>query len=327
MKDDNIKYWFSLDNGVHIPVKEGESKREAVSKAINKKISRVEKNKNKYDTIQEFKKKKKSYNLAETKPKKKEVTDQEQRDNYREDDKAKEITSKIRSEQQSGVQRFMINDNEFEKELKSRVNDGATEEDVKQMISDFKKKKMSNKRLTADKVGDNELANITKEIYDTQQEVDDLRSFSIYTTDDKYGAHWKHNENLSSSEKNRLDTQQERIYELERQREKLLSSGTTRPISNNSVEGDIISNFKTTNNLVSELNKQRRGNEDIYKTAERYVQSGNYAQNYNEAREYLSKKFDKKYNDVSYSNKRIWNTYVQMMTIAMNKMYNRYKGK
>lgn len=62
MRDDDIKYWFSLENGVHVPVREGESKREAVSKAINNKMSRVERNKDKYAKIDNFKKKKKSNN-------------------------------------------------------------------------------------------------------------------------------------------------------------------------------------------------------------------------------------------------------------------------
>lgn len=54
MRDDDIKYWFSLENGVHVPVREGESKREAVSKAISKKRNNTK--------IQEFKSKKQSNN-------------------------------------------------------------------------------------------------------------------------------------------------------------------------------------------------------------------------------------------------------------------------
>lgn len=71
MKDDNIIGWFSLDNGAHVPIKKGESKREATSKFINKKMSRVQKNKDKYDTIDTFKKRKATNKLEEYEPKKK----------------------------------------------------------------------------------------------------------------------------------------------------------------------------------------------------------------------------------------------------------------
>ena len=64
MKDDNIKYWFSLENGVHVPVREGESKREAAQKVIGK-MSRVERNKDKYNKIDNFKRKKQSNNKIE----------------------------------------------------------------------------------------------------------------------------------------------------------------------------------------------------------------------------------------------------------------------
>lgn len=33
--NDNIKYWFSTENGTHIPVKEGETKEEAINKRFN----------------------------------------------------------------------------------------------------------------------------------------------------------------------------------------------------------------------------------------------------------------------------------------------------
>lgn len=72
MKDDNIIGWFSLDNGTHVPIKKGESKREATSKFLNKKMSRVQKNKDKYDTIDTFKKRKATNKLEEYEPKKKE---------------------------------------------------------------------------------------------------------------------------------------------------------------------------------------------------------------------------------------------------------------
>lgn len=72
MKDDNIIGWFSLDNGAHVPIKKGESKREATSKFLNKKMSRVAKNKEKYNTIDTFKKRKATNKLEEYEPKKKE---------------------------------------------------------------------------------------------------------------------------------------------------------------------------------------------------------------------------------------------------------------
>jgi len=57
--------WFTLENGEHVPIFEGESKREALRNHLNKKMSRVEKNKDKYDKIKEYKKKKKSNNHVE----------------------------------------------------------------------------------------------------------------------------------------------------------------------------------------------------------------------------------------------------------------------
>lgn len=51
------KDWITI-NGQHVPIFEGENKREATSKFINKKMSRVAKNKDKYDTIDTFKKRK-----------------------------------------------------------------------------------------------------------------------------------------------------------------------------------------------------------------------------------------------------------------------------
>lgn len=71
MKDDNVIGWFSLENGTHVPIKRGESKREATSKFLNKKMSRVQKNKDKYDTIDTFKKRKATNKLEEYEPKKK----------------------------------------------------------------------------------------------------------------------------------------------------------------------------------------------------------------------------------------------------------------
>lgn len=58
MKDDNIVDWFSLENGTHVPIKKGESKKEATSKFLNKKMSRVAKNQDKYDKIEKFKRRK-----------------------------------------------------------------------------------------------------------------------------------------------------------------------------------------------------------------------------------------------------------------------------
>lgn len=63
MDDDNIR-WITI-NGQHVPIHEGESKRQAVSKFINKKMSRVERNKDKYDKIDSFKRKKQSNNKQE----------------------------------------------------------------------------------------------------------------------------------------------------------------------------------------------------------------------------------------------------------------------
>lgn len=61
--EDDIKEWITI-NHQHVPIKEGESKREALRNHL-KKMSRVEKNKDKYDKIKDFKKKKKSNNKVE----------------------------------------------------------------------------------------------------------------------------------------------------------------------------------------------------------------------------------------------------------------------
>lgn len=63
------KDWITI-NGQHVPIFEGESKREATSKFINKKMSRVAKNKDKYETIDRFKERKAS-NKLDNEPKKK----------------------------------------------------------------------------------------------------------------------------------------------------------------------------------------------------------------------------------------------------------------
>lgn len=53
------KDWITI-NGQHVPIFEGEGKREATSRFINKKMSRVQKNKDKYDKINKFKERKQS---------------------------------------------------------------------------------------------------------------------------------------------------------------------------------------------------------------------------------------------------------------------------
>ena len=54
--------WITI-NGQHVPIFEGESKREAVSKFVKNKMSRVSKNKDKYDTISQYKKRKSTNKL------------------------------------------------------------------------------------------------------------------------------------------------------------------------------------------------------------------------------------------------------------------------
>ena len=56
--------WITI-NGQHVPIFEGEGKREAVSRFLNKKTSRVSKNKDKYDTINQYKKRKATNKLDE----------------------------------------------------------------------------------------------------------------------------------------------------------------------------------------------------------------------------------------------------------------------
>lgn len=83
MNDDNIVGWFSLENGTHVPIKKGENKREATSKFLNKKMSRVERNKDKYDKIDKFKKRKATNKLKENDDKEfehKKIVDFEVRD-------------------------------------------------------------------------------------------------------------------------------------------------------------------------------------------------------------------------------------------------------
>lgn len=131
MRDDDIKYWFSLENGVHVPVREGESKREAISKAISKKRNNTK--------IQEFKSKKQSNNkikkmvkrgntyipIRENEDEKKTVRDYERTntESYR------EAVKKIQDQDrmlQDGVH-FTLNDKEARKQIKeARERKGKT---------------------------------------------------------------------------------------------------------------------------------------------------------------------------------------------------------
>ena len=66
MKDD-IVGWFTTETGQHIPLREGETKKEATERYLNKKMTRVQKNQNKYDKVDEFKRKKISNNKIDDK--------------------------------------------------------------------------------------------------------------------------------------------------------------------------------------------------------------------------------------------------------------------
>jgi len=58
--------WITI-NGQHVPIFEGESKSEATSRFLKNKMSRVQKNKDKYDTIAKFKKRKETNKLEQKK--------------------------------------------------------------------------------------------------------------------------------------------------------------------------------------------------------------------------------------------------------------------
>lgn len=60
--NDDIVGWFTTETGQHIPLREGETKKQATERYLNKKMSRVQKNKDKYNKVDEFKKKKTSNN-------------------------------------------------------------------------------------------------------------------------------------------------------------------------------------------------------------------------------------------------------------------------
>ena len=64
MKDDGtIVGWFSLDNGQHVPLRKGESKKEATQKFLSNKTSRVARNRDKYNKIDDFRKRKSTNTL------------------------------------------------------------------------------------------------------------------------------------------------------------------------------------------------------------------------------------------------------------------------
>ena len=56
--DENIVGWFSLDNGQHVPLRKGESKKEATQKFLSNKGSSVARNREKYNKIDDFRKRK-----------------------------------------------------------------------------------------------------------------------------------------------------------------------------------------------------------------------------------------------------------------------------
>ena len=63
MDDKDIIGWFSLENGTHIPIRRGETRAQATKRFLSQKTSRVEKNQNKYDKTDEFKRRKESNKL------------------------------------------------------------------------------------------------------------------------------------------------------------------------------------------------------------------------------------------------------------------------
>ena len=79
--EDDVLEWITI-NHQHVPIKKGETKREVARKFINNKMSRVEKNKDKYDKIAKFKKRKETNKLKEDKEfEHKKIVDFEVRDN------------------------------------------------------------------------------------------------------------------------------------------------------------------------------------------------------------------------------------------------------
>ena len=358
MKDDNIVGWFSLENGQHVPLREGESKREATSKFLNKKMSRTEKNKEKYNKIDGFKKKKKSNNKIEKKsnddedfgrkvvglrkengryiPIREGDKDEQGKNSERErqEKSAERIQQKVGSRLQSGVNWLNFGDKELDNQIKDAVENKASKDDIKRIINDYKEKKMSN-RLRATASNDSEMAKLEKERYDLKQDIEALTSTTYsYSSpiEDVKGNLKSMYSNLSSKETSEVNQKQERIYDIERRQNQILRTSERKGISNNSIETDIIKPFGTTQNLVKELDKQRLGNEDIYRTAERYVRSGNYLNNYEDIEDYLIKKVKtskggRNYSDTSSykDEKSYYEAYVGEMARRIENLYKKHK--
>lgn len=178
--DENIVGWFSLENGQHVPIHKGESKREAVQKAINKRMSRVERNKDKYDKVAKFTKQKKSnnkikqkndndqefgkkliglkrngneyYPIREGEKESKEYTDTRKQ---KQDEVYERIASKHEDDYMSRAQHkekeyVYITDKETDDEIRQQLDkyvengETITKEDVRRIVENFKSKKATN---------------------------------------------------------------------------------------------------------------------------------------------------------------------------------------
>lgn len=253
MKDDNIIGWFSLENGAHVPLKKGEGKAEATKKFLSNKTSRVEKNKSKYDKIDDFKKRK-----ATNLPKKEEDEDIEylDLDEEKEEPARKNPNAKIKRFDKRGNTYIPIREGEeeqYEKELENERDnfyeryakfygsekegrgrsDGefvalaneemkkelrekldpiyedkgvVSKEDVKKVVEDFKKRKLSNRQNVSFTGTDEQIMKQEKYYLDKEiKDMDDATSFSVRPEENA-------RENYLMSERKMMTSQERERY-------------------------------------------------------------------------------------------------------------------
>ena len=130
MNDDEIR-WITI-NGQHVPIHEGESKREAVSKFISSKKTRKNK-------VEEFKRKKQSNNKIDTNKDYRLVPENEKYINKIMNDKLKRSLNRKKTSVQEAVDRYNA-EHERQRKINEEILKHYDEEEKKGKIKKFVKK-------------------------------------------------------------------------------------------------------------------------------------------------------------------------------------------
>ena len=246
MKDDNIIDWFSLENGTHVPIKKGESKREATSKFLNKKMSRVQKNRDRYDTIERFKKRRATNKFDDNKPTDDKQEPKRKNPNARitaidkrgntyipiREGEEKEYEKSIEQErdefynryanfygeeyntrgrQEDGVY-YAVSNEEMKNELRSKLDPiyeekgEITKEDVKNVIENYKKRKATNKQTPTFTGTDIEKLQQEKKYLD--KEILDMENANVFSVRDNPG----NQKNYLMGDKNFMTLEEKKRY-------------------------------------------------------------------------------------------------------------------